>query len=278
MLNLGVVFFTNEKTWDLTNLSVPYYLKNTPGFKYDVHIVSNRFPDSINTIPNVNYFNCNEEYLGTGGHFGPCLRKFLKHTEYDYILFFCDDYLVKSPIKVEIFDEILSDVVRHNISKVHLGTLKHLENTISKWSQQVGPHYTLVEIDRNYRHVLSVQPCIWKVSDLLEILNNNTFLTLHELDNSNIKDKNGKYRNLQDNQEFYSDGEFAHYDHNYFGIYSGTTSYHVDERPMNSDYLVLDYIEFIRHGKILDMNMNSRKHIIEILQKNNLTEQFKHYF
>ena len=149
---------------------------------------------------------------------------------------------------------------------------------IEHWNQYKKDRYTLIELDYNYRHTLSVQPGIWKVDQLLEILNLNKQLTLHQLDNSNIKDCKGNYRHLEENQEFYNDKDFNHYNHRYFGLYSGKTSYHVDERPMNSDYLVLDYIEFIRHGKILEVNMNSRKHILEILQKNNLVEQFKNYF
>lgn len=276
-MNIGVVYFTNERSYDLTSLTVPYYLENSKELPYPVHIVSNRLPKTIHKISNVEYFDAGVDFSPQGSHFSATLRNFLIKNSYKYILFFCDDYLVKSPIKGTIFNQLLSNITEYNISKLHLGTLKHLVGSFKNWNKHIKENYTLVEIDKNYRHTLSVQPCIWNTEHLLEILNNNPFLSLHDLDNSNIKDQNGKYRNLQDNQEFYYDTGFTHYTHNHYGIYSGVTSYHVDERPMNSDYLVLDYIEFIRHGKILEADMNSKKHILAILEQNNFKEQFKHY-
>jgi hypothetical protein len=42
-------------------------------------------------------------------------------------------------------------------------------------------------------------------------------------------------------------------------------TYHVDEKPLSTDFLLIDYIEIVRHGKFLDANVNSKDILNNIL-------------
>lgn len=98
-------------------------------------------------------------------------------------------------------------------------------------------------------------------------------ISLHQLDNTDIKNTKGEKRKLQEfyNYSFYEkkinffDFGFKNYCYHY-----PTLTYHADEREIGSDFLLIDYIEIVRHGKFLNAEVNSKLLLKEILESENI--------
>jgi|SRR6056300_1081989 hypothetical protein len=253
-MNLGAVLFTNEKTCDLTSLTAKYFVKNFSNFPIQLTVVSNSLPDNLDKIDGVNYFDAGVKYSSNGAHFKECMLNFIEHCDHDYIFFFCDDYLVYSPIKEKILKEILDCIENFDISMMYLGSSMNLPKNTESINFD---NFSILKIDQDYQHALSVQPCIWNKMILKKLLTQNNRVTLHDLD-TNIISKEGLELKL-------------------YGVHKPPYTFHIDEKPPNSDYLVLDYFEFIRHGFILEAEVNSKKLLRKIIQDNNLEENLKKY-
>jgi hypothetical protein len=282
MKDISFVVFTNENYFDLLYLTLPYTIENTKHLNKTINIVSNKIPQH-EKFDGVNYIDSNVNFSGDGSHFRDSLLFALNQIPEDYILFLCDDYLIKSPINKNRFDNIINILDKINGDYLALGTQKHIENFVVNWEK---PNITLSEygfpdgcfykFDVTARHMYSVQPCVWKKSSLIELLTHNPSLTLHQLDNTNILNKKGENRQLTEffNFSFYENKEnFFDYGFNNFCYHYPPISYHVDEKPLSTDFLLIDYIEIVRHGKFLDANVNSKDILNNIL---NSDENIKH--
>jgi hypothetical protein len=278
MKDISFVVFTNENYFDLLYLTI----ENTKHLNKTINIVSNKIPQH-EKFDGVNYIDSNVNFSGDGSHFRDSLLFALNQIPEDYILFLCDDYLIKSPINKNRFDNIINILDKINGDYLALGTQKHIENFVVNWEK---PNITLSEygfpdgcfykFDVTARHMYSVQPCVWKKSSLIELLTHNPSLTLHQLDNTNILNKKGENRQLTEffNFSFYENKEnFFDYGFNNFCYHYPPISYHVDEKPLSTDFLLIDYIEIVRHGKFLDANVNSKDILNNIL---NSDENIKH--
>ena len=282
MKDISFVVFTNENYFNLLYLTLPYTIENTKHLNKTINIVSNKIPQH-EKFDGVNYIDSNVNFSGDGSHFRDSLLFALNQIPEDYILFLCDDYLIKSPINKNRFDNIINILDIINGDYLALGTQKHIENFVVNWEK---PNITLSEygfpdgcfykFDVTARHMYSVQPCVWKKSSLIELLIHNPSLTLHQLDNTNILNKKGENRQLSEffNFSFYENKEnFFDYGFNNFCYHCPPITYHVDEKPLSTDLLLIDYIEIVRHGKFLDADVNSKDILNNIL---NSDENIKH--
>jgi hypothetical protein len=282
MKDISFVVFTNENYFDLLYLTLPYTIENTKHLNKTINVVSNKIPQH-EKFDGVNYIDSNVNFSGDGSHFRDSLLFALNQIPEDYILFLCDDYLIKSPINKNRFDNIINILDKINGDYLALGTQKHIENFVVNWEK---PNITLSEygfpdgcfykFDVTARHMYSVQPCVWKKSSLIELLTHNPSLTLHQLDNTNILNKKGENRQLSEffNFSFYENKEnFFDYGFNNFCYHYPPITYHVDEKPLSTDFLLIDYIEIVRHGKFLEANVNSKDILNNIL---NSDENIKH--
>jgi hypothetical protein len=279
MKDISFIVYTNESYYDLLKLTLPHTIKNTNHLDSVIHVVSNKIPKNLN-FPSVNFIDCETELMLDGGHFGNTLLKALNKIEQEYVLFLCDDYLIKSPIKKERFHNIVDVMKSLNADYMALGTQKHLVYYIPNWNKpkinslNYGfPDGCFYELDERIRHLYSVQPCIWKKSSLIELLTFNPNITLHQLDNTDILNKKGERRNLDEfyNYSFYEEKpNFFDYGFKNFCYHYPPESYHIDEKPLNSEYFLIDYVEIVRNGKFLNANVNA-KLILEEVYK---TEEF----
>ncbi len=282
MKDISFVVFTNENYFNLLYLTLPYTIENTKHLNKTINVVSNKIPQH-EKFDGVNYIDSNVNFSGDGSHFRDSLLFALNQIPEDYILFLCDDYLIKSPINKNRFDNIINILDKINGDYLALGTQKHIENFVVNWEK---PNITLSEygfpdgcfykFDVTARHMYSVQPCVWKKSSLIELLIHNPSLTLHQLDNTNILNKKGENRQLSEffNFSFYENKEnFFDYGFNNFCYHYPPITYHVDEKPLSTDFLLIDYIEIVRHGKFLDADVNSKDILNNIL---NSDENIKH--
>lgn len=267
MKDISFVVFTNENYFDLLYLTLPYTIENTKHLNKTINVVSNKIPEH-EIFNGVNYIDSNVNFSSDGSHFRDSLLFALNQIPEDYILFLCDDYLIKSPINKDRFDNIVNILEKINGDYLALGTQKHIENFVINWdkpninlSEYGFPDGCFYNFDVTARHMYSVQPCVWKKSSLIDLLTHNPSLTLHQLDNTDISNKKGEKRKLEEffNFSFYEKKEnFFDYGFNNFCYHHPPITYHVDEKPLSTDFLLIDYIEIVRHGKFLDANVNSK--------------------
>lgn len=274
MKDISFVVFTNENYFDLLYLTLPYTIENTKHLNKTINVVSNKIPEH-EIFNGVNYIDSNVNFSSDGSHFRDSLLFALNQIPEDYILFLCDDYLIKSPINKDRFDNIINILEKINGDYLALGTQKHIENFVINWdkpninlSEYGFPDGCFYNFDVTARHMYSVQPCVWKKSSLIDLLTHNPSLTLHQLDNTDISNKKGEKRKLEEffNFSFYEKKEnFFDYGFNNFCYHHPPMTYHVDEKPLSTDFLLIDYIEIVRHGKFLDANVNSKDILNNIL-------------
>lgn len=277
MKDISFVVFTNENYFDLLYLTLPYTIENTKHLNKTINVVSNKIPEH-EIFNGVNYIDSNVNFSSDGSHFRDSLLFALNQIPEDYILFLCDDYLIKSPINKDRFDNIVNILETINGDYLALGTQKHIENFVINWdkpninlSDYGFPDGCFYNFDVTARHMYSVQPCVWKKSSLIDLLTHNPSLTLHQLDNTDISNKKGEKRKLEEffNFSFYEKKEnFFDYGFNNFCYHHPPITYHVDEKPLSTDFLLIDYIEIVRHGKFLDANVNSKGILNNILNSN----------
>jgi hypothetical protein len=281
MRDISFVVFTNEKYFKLLYLTLPYTIENTKHLGKTINVVSNKIPEH-DKFDGVNYIDPNVNFSSTGSHFRDSLLMALNQIPEDYILFLCDDYLIKSPINKNRFDNLVNIMEKINGDFLALGTQKHIENFVVNWnrpeiklSDYGFPDDCFYEFDETARHMYSVQPCIWKKSSLIELLNHNPGLTLHQLDNTDILNKRREKRNLIEKHSylFYESKEnFFDYGFKNFCYHFPPLTNHVDEKPMSSDFLLIDYIEIVRHGKFLNAEVNSKTILYNILNSEENTD------
>lgn len=274
MKDISFVVFTNENYFDLLYLTLPYTIENTKHLNKKINVVSNKIPEH-EIFNGVNYIDSNVNFSSDGSHFRDSLLFALNQIPEDYILFLCDDYLIKSPINKDRFDNIVNILEKINGDYLALGTQKHIENFVINWdkpninlSEYGFPDGCFYNFDVTARHMYSVQPCVWKKSSLIDLLTHNPSLTLHQLDNTDISNKKGEKRKLEEffNFSFYEKKEnFFDYGFNNFCYHHPPMTYHVDEKSLSTDFLLIDYIEIVRHGKFLDANVNSKDILNNIL-------------
>ncbi len=286
--NISIIIYTNETYYDLLEFTLPFLIENFKKINIKKYVVSNKIKQSSHFEVS-EQIDCGVEFLSNGGHFEQTISYALENIKEDYILFLCDDYLIKSEVKYDILMGVFNFVIDNEIDYMSLGTQKHMEPFIFEWEnfnidyKKYGlPDKCLFKTDVNCRHLYSVQPCIWKKKSLIEILKNNKNITLHDLDNTNIKDLNGNYRELDEEKNFmfYKKNEnYRNYDFKNVCIHYPIISYHVDEKPIDSDYFLLDYIEIVRHGKFLDAEVNS-KYILnqKLNEKLNIKNKLLNFF
>jgi hypothetical protein len=275
---ISTVFFTNEKSFDITNLSIPFYLSNFEDLDINVYVISNKIPENSIKYDGVTYYDAGINFDGQGYHFAPLLSNFLKTINSEYVFLLCDDYIFLSPVKLKEFNGLINLCDDLQIDLVSFNSLRYNKGLMSDWvSPNINyddyfiPKDCLVETNSNFKHLFSLQPCIWRRASLLELLEYNPTLSVHELDTSNVKNKEHKYRPIKglegfDNQRYDESEVKLDYNFKCFSFYLDPISFNIDEKPLNSGYIIIDYIEVMRHGKFNDADTNSKLLLNEIIK------------
>lgn len=282
--DFALVIFTNEKYSNLLELTIPYINKAFKDIDIKKYVVSNKLTESIDVegIDEFEKITSDVNFCEKGSHYSKTMKHLIENISEKYILFLCDDYLVKSEIKKDVFYGIISFIYENNIDYFYLGTQKHMEKYRNETSvidtdykSYNLPKGCLYNMDKDERHLYSVQPCFWNTESLLQILKNNENLSLHGMDNTEIKDKKGNKRVLDNtkNYMFYKHNDsYDYYNFKNVTYHHPILTYHVDEKPLNSDYLMIDYIEIVRHGKFINSEVNSKIIFNDILY----SDEMKH--
>lgn len=290
MNDIAFIIFTNEKYFDLLDLTLPFTIDNTKHLFKNIYIVSNKIPNITNKLfNNVILIDTNVQFATDGSHFSQVMREALPQIKERYILFLCDDYLIKSPIKKQIFNDIIALLNDLNGDYMALGTQKHMEYFLNNWtkpeidySKYHFPHTDIFyAFDPRARHMYSVQPCIWKKDSLLELFDYNKNLSLHQLDNTDVMNKKGEKRHLDPIYNFmlYADkNDFFDYNFKNYCYHYPPLTYHVDEKAIGDDFFVIDYIEIVRNGKFISFDVNSKFILNQVLDTNpDIRQKLTHF-
>lgn len=278
-LNLSTLLYTNEMYFNLNYITVPHLKNSLNGIECDINIVSNKFPEH-EKFDGLIYHESNVEIMGNGGQFRDTILYALENIKEDYIFLTLDDYIFVSPFKKDRFVNLIKILDELNGDFISLASHKHMdEYYIPHWEkpnidlEKYGfPKDCLYIMDDRYKHMLSVQPCIWRKSTLIDIIKHNEKLSLHDLDTLNILNKKGERRSIQPGNLLHDD-VIGFYDYglkNYCFSHPYMT-YNIDERPPHSDYLIINYLEVIRHGKWMGEHVLSGRMIRDILE----TKEYK---
>jgi hypothetical protein len=231
MDNLRVVFFTNQNNYELAELAVDYFKKNSKGLK--INIVSNNFhTNSTFYHTDIEYFNMGVNYQYNGKHFGESMMKYLNQISEEYIFFFCDDYFVINKVDEEKLQTLLNYIECEKIDyfgfdDMNPGDTKYEEKVYLSSCDHFNKSHFIVRND-DHRYKYSVQPCIWKKGSLLRVLSNN--ISLHNLDQTidtlkEINNIKALGNNLKSHMTYLS-----------------------SEQIEKIDYFVISYVEIVRNG------------------------------
>jgi hypothetical protein len=275
MNKIESIVFTNEKYFNILYVTLPRLIDNLGQLNIPINVVTNKLP--TNDFKGVNFIETNVAFCPQGTHFRNSMLISLSKIESEYVLFFCDDYMMNSPVNVENFNSMMKIMELYNGDFFSFSSLNYCDHIISKWNKietnlsEFGfDGGILYEIPNNYRHLYSVQPCIWKRTSLIELLEFNDGLSIASMDNTNIKNKKGHFRSLNYETNYYDETESTFLDYGFknLTINYPPFTYNIDDRPIGSKYLVFDYGEILRHGKVIESETNSKRILIDFLNEN----------
>jgi len=284
--DVSVLVYTNEKGINITHLTLPKVIAAFEGTVNKIYLAANKIPSTFAGF-NVNYISAGIEFKSNGSHYSQTLQHALKEITEEYILFLCDDYLFRTPVKRDVLVNIINLIKTCNVDYFSFASLCYCDVVIKNWKspainlKDFNLDGTLYEIDNNYRHLYSVQPCIWKKTSLLKLLECNPNMSLWDMDNTSILNTKGKERRLNYETNLYDSSEETSLDYNFknFTINFPPLTYNIDNRQPESDFYVFDYGEIIRHGKFIDCETNSKRLAFSLLENDSsLKEKVKQFF
>ena len=256
-MSLAIVIYTNETNLPILELFLKYFFKHNPNFNYPIYAISNNFTKlDLPYQDKVTYLSGNVEWDSQGRHFSQTLSNILSQIKEDYIFYFCEDYILTDPIHTSSLENLLELMQDNNIDLFTFGSVYPVNH---KWPllDTEGSKYgfepnTFYQVDNQYRHAYNVQPCIWKKSSLQQLLIDNPDASLHDMDNSILKNKD-HYKII-------------------------CTNYKIYDICCPPEYFIIGYKEIIRHGVFLmalnGHSISSENHseifIKQLIKENNL--------
>lgn len=252
-MSIGFVIYTNETNLPILKLFLKYFFKYNPNFNFSIYAISNRFTKT--DLPHndkVTYLSGEVEWHSAGGHFSQTLVNTLSQIKEDYVFYFCEDYILTHSVDLEKLEQLLLMMQSENIDMFSFASMYPENHGWSKIEQQYF-EIPLYKVGLEYQHAYSVQPCIWKKSSLQKILQDNPSASLHDMDNSILKNKD-QYNIICTNLKIY-------------------------DQAFQPDYFIIGYKEIIRHGVFL-MTFNgqtmSEDNHAEVFIRNLIKEENLH--
>lgn len=246
MDNFCFLIYTNETYQPIADLTMGEFNRYFPENKIKKYLVSNKFGGYDFENKNVIFLDCNVTYDCNGRHFAKTMTKALSEIDEEYIIFFCDDYMLVDKPNIERL-KILCDVIqKDNIDFFSFASMHPREDWI-KYDLKFEdlPYRNFYNIPDNYMYLYSVQPCIWKKSSLQEILKYNDNISLHDLDTTNIKNREGYGRNMNYQTSIWFPYEEGSQN---YGFKVVCTDYKDFNELFEYDFFIFPYVEIMRHG------------------------------
>jgi hypothetical protein len=233
--NIRFFFYTNESGFALGELCVKQFFKHNKREDLKVSLVSNKIPDVELQFPNkVKYLNGNTNYKENGYHFAQTMLNVLSEINEKYIFFFCDDYFHIKETKYDDLEKVLQMMDCDDVDFYGLDDIgaDHVVTNYKKYESECNIDYrdNLYVRDNTYRHLFSVQACIWKKEALLNLLQEYNNISLHNLDDTLLSIReNNKLKSICNN------------------LYSCFNYIDIEK----NNYYLVAYYEITRHGVFL---------------------------
>lgn len=183
--SLQTVIYTTQNTLPLAEVACEEFLLHAPKDS-NITIVTNFFnPDY--TCKFGDKIFCSDVPNKGGNQFGEVMIKYLNSIDNEFILFLLDDYITYRKFSRHDFNKLLKLMSEE---KVDYFTFDKKQEVTTR---QFKPYHTslyddglLSEVSSIDLHRLSVQPCIWRRTALLELLNKYPELNVHRLETDQV--------------------------------------------------------------------------------------------
>lgn len=273
MSGIEIVIYTTNNSIEILYVTLPRVINFFSKTGIRINVVSNTKNDIYLDFPEVNFIFTDVNFDTMGTHFSDMMKIVCNTITSDYLLFLVDDYIFNSTVNKTNFDKIFDLIVCEDIDYFSFQSVFGVLNLFNKWDNYEfdKTKYNFGDIhikkmDGKFKHCLSVQPSIWKIDFIKELITDNPSLTLSQLDNRILnKTKNDLLFDLE-----YSDDFYHFYDRKLLSYYFGELTNHIDERKIGSDFFMFDYGEIIRHGKIIESETNSKKIVMDEINNNEI--------
>lgn len=284
---LSVVFYTNEKYFPIAELAISEFNKFSKNINIEKYLITNKTQkDYCPNILDFKLLDTNVEFRSDASHFSEVLINGLKKIKTEYVLFFLEDYFLMRDIKKSNLKKLMNVILYNNIDHFSFMSYDYEDwETLDLNYDQVGlPKNSILEIKDSYLYKYSAQPCIWKVSSLIELLENNPNLTVSQLDVTDIKNKKGEKRHGNSEGFWNTPIDFWDYDFKSYCLRKmhQTNYYAFDTHNGKDDYLFFQYAEVIRFGKFnFKTHRNNRDYVINFLNEKNINKdnlKYKNFF
>jgi hypothetical protein len=230
--NLRFVFWTNESNTHLMQITLDQFFKHNRIEGLKVTVFVNNIPENtpLPHMDKVEYLSAGVEYHYQGKHFGQSLLKLLPHIAEEYLFFFCDDYMFIRDTKFNELYQLMQYIQHNDIDYFGFDDMNHWDlhnNFQPEESDESLFQGKLLRRKNSYRYLFSVQPCIWKTSSFLGVIEKYPNVSLHNVDDTleEIRNQNTLKCYGTELQSFFS--------------------YHTND---DFDYFIIAYLEMVRHG------------------------------
>lgn len=238
MNNLRFIIYTHEKNLSLAELNLKYFFKHNKRDDLKITVVSNKFNNTDFKYEDiVDYHSSDVELNCQGYHFGKTMLSALDEIKEDYVFFLLDDYFFINEIKYQDLEDALNLMKCENIDYFgfdDIGGILTL-NDFEKFSSECESNITdgLYFRHKDYQYLFSVQPCIWKKSSLVRLLEIHENISIHDLDETknHIRDIGVSLKSTMSGLK---------------SCFDYSLDFSRQEKP--DDYYIIAYTEIVRHG------------------------------
>jgi hypothetical protein len=238
MKNLRFLFYTYEKNISFAELCLKYFLKHNKRNDLNITLVTNKFPHNDFKYKNrVTYYSSNVELKHNGHHFGETVLKSIKQIDEEFIFFLLDDYFFINEIKYDDLEDVINLMKCEKIDYFGFddigGTMSinDFEKFQTKCKTKISDGLYLRS--NEYQYLFSLQPCIWKKTSLISLLEKCDNISLHDLDETkkHIKEIGSSLKGTASELK---------------SCFNHVINFTKEQKP--EDYYVISYIEIVRHG------------------------------
>jgi hypothetical protein len=283
ILDLSLLMVTCETHLYIAKLTIEEFIKQTTDLNIKKYLTSNSFKGSeIFDGLDINLIDSNVIFSASGNHFSKTVLNALHHIDSEFILFFLDDMCLMNKIKNENLKKIINLMKNESVDYYSVSTWdfdwKPFDIEYDKYGLEKN---SVLVYDDTFLYMYSVQPCIWKRTSLIKILENNLNINSKFLDMTKIKNLKGESRLTLIGNKWETKEDF--WDYGFKNICSSknklTGNYAFNEHNGEDDYFLMLYSEILRFGKFnFNTHKNNKIFLEKFLHEKNIDKNHEIYY
>lgn len=275
MNSIDFLVYTNQSYIPIVNLFSKNFFEKTNN-RYNLTLVTNHHNNDILLNDKLSVINTQTQFSSTGHHFSQTLSTALLTLTSEYIFFFCDDYYLTRDVDHEKLMQLTEFMHKENIQHFSFSSCHPESKKWPVYKTSCFEGIDLYEVSNSFRYMTSVQPCIWKRETLVKVLQYNPHMSLHEFDNSMLRDGNS-YRQIIGNTEMCTPWQNTDL-YNFTKLCSNFKAYDELSDDNTNTYFVIQYVEAVRHGLFnIYLNVRGAAYIKQFLLENNIQKSNSTY-